>query len=199
MNGIETLTGQITETARREADTILAAAERKSRSLAASYEQQAQAAYRARIRTGVQEHELRVQRLRKNYVMETKKQMLALKQELIAQVFVRAMEQLDAMEESEYIAFLAYLAGNAAESGTETVLFNEKDCAAIGSRVVELANRIRRDRNERGELILGAECRAMRHGLILQQDGMEINCSLEKLMALRRNELAARAAEILFD
>lgn len=199
MNGIETLTGQITESARTQAETILNAAERKSRSMAASYEQQAQETYRTQIRMGVQEHELRVQRLRKHYAAESRKQMLACRQTLIDQAFARAEELLDEMEDGEYITWLAYLAGNAAESGTEEVLFNEQDYASIGRHVVEQANRIRRERNERGELTLGKDCRPVRHGVILRQGNMELNCSIEKLMALRRQELATAAAEILFD
>ena len=199
MQGIEQMTGQIAETARAEAEALLAETERKCRRLADDYEQQAQETYRTRIRTGVQEHELRVQRLRKHHAAEAKKRLLTVKQELIDQSFARAIALLEEMEESEYISFLAYLASNAAESGTEAVLFNEADHLRIGRHVVELANRIRRERNECGELTLAAECRPMRHGLILQQGETETVCDLHTLLSVRRDELASAAAAVLFD
>lgn len=198
MNGIERIIAQIMETAQTEAKNILAEANYKSKRIAASCEQQAKEAYCARIRAGVQENELRIQRLRKGNAMEAKKRILALKQELIDQAFFRAMELLETMDEADYISFLAYLASNAAESGTETVLFNEEDRARIGNRVVAEANRIRQESGEHGALVLGDETRLIRSGLILKHGLVEINCSFEKMMELRRSELAASVAAILF-
>lgn len=198
MNGIEKITARIAATAQAEVDAIAAETESRCQSITVSYELQAQDAYRERIRTGVQENERRVERLRKSNAMDSKKQMLALKQELISAAFTRAMEQFESMEENDYISFLAYLASNASETGDETVLFNEKDRAAIGSRVVEEANRIRRESSERGALVLGDESRSIRGGLILKNGLVEINCSLEKMMELRRSELATPVAAILF-
>ena len=199
MNGIEKITARIAATAQAEVDAIVAETQSRCQSITASYELQAQDAYRERIRTGVQENERRVERLRKSNAMDSKKHMLTLKQELISQAFDRAMELFESMEEGDYISFLAYLASNASETGDETVLFNEKDRAAIGSRVVEEANRIRRESSERGALVLSDETRSIRGGLILKNGPVETNCSLEKMMELRRSELAAPVAAVLFD
>ncbi len=199
MNGIEKITARITATAQAEVDAITAETESRCQSMMAAYELQAQDAYRDRIRKGVQENERRVDRLRKSNTMDSKKHMLSCKQELISQAFSRAMELFESMEEAEYIAFLAHLASNASETGDETVLFNEKDRVAIGSRVVEAANRIRKESSERGALVLGEESRAIRGGLVLKNGPIETNCSLEKMMELRRSELAAPVAAILFN
>ena len=199
MQGIEQITGQIIETARAEAAAHLEEIERRCHRLTADYEQQAQETYRTQIRSGVQEHELRVQRLRKHYAAEAKKELLAVKQELIEQSFARALELLESMEEPEYISFLAYLASNAAETGTETVQFREQDHFGIGRRVVELANRIRAERDECAELTLGEARGDISCGLILRQGEMETVCDLRTLLAMRRNELTVSAAAVLFD
>ena len=199
MNGIEKIIARIAATAQAEVDAVVAETESRCQSITAAYELKAQDAYRERIQMGVRENELRVQRLRKSNTMEAGKRMLALKQELISQAFDCAMKQFESMEEHEYISFLAYLAGNASETGTETVLFNAKDRTTIGNRVVEEANRIRQERGARGALTIGEESRSIRGGLILKNGPIETNCSLEKMMELRRSELAAPVAAILFD
>lgn len=199
MQGIEQITGQITETARAEAEALLAETERRCRRLTAEYEEQAQEAYRAQIRNGVQEHELRVQRLRKHHAAEAKKRLLTLKQELIDAAFARAIDLLKSMDESEYVTFLAYLASNAAESGTESVQFREQDHFGIGRRVVEQANRIRAQRDECAALTLGEARSDIGCGLILRQGEMETVCDLYKLLSVRRDELAVSAAAVLFD
>ena len=103
------------------------------------------------------------------------------------------MEQLCALEDEPYAKLLARLAASAAETKQEKIILNERDKARVGARVVEEANRLCS-----GSLTLAEECRPIVGGLILSQGKIEVNCALDTLAALRRNELAGKASALLF-
>ena len=124
---------------------------------------------------------------------ENRKQLLSAKQELVARAFQRAVEQLCALEDEPYAQLLARLAASAAETKQEQIILNELDKARVGARVVEEANRLCS-----GSLTLAEECRPIVGGLILSQGKIEVNCALDTLAALRRNELAGKASALLF-
>ena len=111
----------------------------------------------------------------------------------MARAFQRAVEQLCALEDEPYAQLLARLAASAAETKQEQIILNERDRARVGARVVEEANRLCS-----GSLTLAEECRPIVGGLILSQGKIEVNCALDTLAALRRNELAGKASALLF-
>jgi V/A-type H+-transporting ATPase subunit E len=47
-------------------------------------------------------------------------------------------------------------------------------------------------------LTLSEQSRAIKGGLILSDGNIEINCSIETITALRKNELAGEVAKLLF-
>ena len=111
----------------------------------------------------------------------------------MARAFQRAVEQLCALEDEPYAKLLARLAASAAETKQEKIILNERDKARVGARVAEEANRLCS-----GSMTLAEECRPIVGGLILSQGKIEVNCALDTLAALRRNELAGKASALLF-
>lgn len=198
MKGIEKITAHIEADAKAEAQEILAAADAKVRETEAAYSQKAQDEYWTRVRSGVKECEDRVQRMKRLAAMESKKSILATKQELVARAFDRAQEMIINLPADKYTEFLARLASESAATGEEEVIFNERDKNGCGAAVIEAANRKLYGKGVKAGLKMSAETRDICGGLILRQGGIEVNCTVETLIDLCRGEMSSQLAEVMF-
>ena len=198
MNGIEKITARITAEANAEAAATIAAAQAQAGEIGAAFEKKAQEEYQASMRTGKVETEQRIQRLGNTARLEAKKEILALKQELIAAAYAKAKEKILNLPEAEYVAFLAAQAGKASISGDETIVLNETDKAKLGAQVAEAANALVKERGLEPKLTLAETTAAISGGLLLRKGAVEVNCALDSLVDMSRNSLDAEIAAVLF-
>lgn len=198
MNGIEKITARIIAEANAEAAATIAAAQAQAGEIGAANEKKAQEEYQACMRTGKVETEQRVQRLGNTARLEAKKEILALKQELIAAAYAKAKEKILNLPEAEYVAFLAAQAGKASISGDETIVLNETDKAKLGAQVAEAANALVKERGLEPKLTLAETTAAISGGLLLRKGAVEVNCALDSLVDMSRNSLDAEIAAVLF-
>jgi V/A-type H+-transporting ATPase subunit E len=94
MKGIEKITAHIEADAKAEADAIMAQSAEKVKAIEAEYNQKAQDEYWAKIKAGTRDCEDRVQRMNRLAAMESKKAILATKQEMVSKAFDRAQEMI---------------------------------------------------------------------------------------------------------
>jgi V/A-type H+-transporting ATPase subunit E len=127
--------------------------------------------------------------------MEAKKAVLALKQEMVSKSFDKAVQQLVALPEEQYVALLAKLAAQASVTGDEEIVLNAKDQAAVGSAVVEKVNSL----VPNGKLVLSSETGDFAGGLILKRGSIEANCTIELMVELCRGDMSAQLAKVLFE
>lgn len=196
MNGLEKIKQRIAAEANAECMSVAAEGNARCAAIQAEFEEKAKAAYKAAVAKGRQEIEAQVQRQERNVRLDTKKELLGLKQDLVGTAFLMAREKLLDMPKEEYVKFLTGLAVEAA-AGEEEVLFSEAD-AAVGAEVVEKANAALAAAGKKAQLKLAAENRGIAGGLVLRAGDIEINCSIDALLSLKREELAAQVAGILF-
>lgn len=196
MNGIEKITARITAEAQAIADADLAAGEKQAASIREKYEQKAQAEFETLLNQGVADNEQSIQRQNRTDTLEAKKSVLGMKQELIAAAYALAKEKLLNMPEDQYVAFLAKQAADAALTGTEEVILNGKDRAAVGEKVVAAANALL---GGKGQLVLSEAVRGFAGGLVLKQGDIEVNCTIDTLVELSHSDLDAQVAGILFN
>jgi len=195
MNGIEKIVNRMEADAQAELAALQAETEEKCAALRAEYEEKAQKEYAARIQTGIEECRAQAGRLNGAAEMEARKRLLNFKQNLISDIFKDAERRLCALPKADYIRFLANLAAQAAVYGTEELVFNETDAGEVGREVARAANAML---GEKGHLTVSEETRKIPGGLIIKQGDIETNCAIDTLVQLRRSELAAQVAEILF-
>ncbi len=198
MNGIEKITARIEADAREEAAAIRREAERKSAALRAEFDAEAQNAYQKLIRDGVKATEQRVERLLRAAEMDSKKEILSVKQEMVSKAFVLALKKIADLPEDEYAGFFGKLAAEASRSGAEEIIFNEADASGRGKKVVKAANDHLKDKGMHGKLTMSAEKRGITGGFILKDGDIEVNCAAETLTESVRSEMAARVAEVMF-
>lgn len=228
MNGIEKITGRIEGDAQKEIDALLADARAQAADLTAQYDAQAQATAADLLKRGERAARERVERLASMAQMEARKHTLAVEQEVVEQAFNQALIDLVNLPEAEYVAFLANLAVKAARTGREQVILSPSDHDKVGRQVVSAANEILAKRAApklpeelksstagaildkvvtvgsallagTGMLSLADETRPILGGLILRDGDVEVNCTVETLVRLQRDEMAIQVAKVLFD
>ena len=198
MNGIEKISKRLVEDAEAEIAALNAETKQRCDIIREEYEKKAQEEYQSRMAEGVKVAETRLQRLGSAAEMEAKKAILAFKQEMVAKAFADAAEKLANLPEEDYVKFLASQAAQAAAAGTEELIFNARDRAAVGPAVAKAANALLEQKGVKGALTVSGETREISGGVIVRQGNIEVNCAVETLVQLRRSELASQVAEILF-
>ena len=195
MNGIDKIIARLQSDTQTEIDALNAETEARCAALRAEYAEKAQAVYDARIRTGTEECRVQGERLASAADMESRKGMLAFKQSLVSDAFLGAVKQLTELPRDEYVSFLACLAAKAAADGTEELVFNAKDAAAVGADVAKEANALL---GAKGRLTVSPQTRDIPGGVIVRQGDIETNCAVDVLVQMQRSALASQVAEVLF-
>lgn len=194
MKGTEKIIAHIQADADARAADILAQAEAKCAEIRGNYEQQAKEAYAERIRAGVKANQDRLDSMDRLARMEGRKAILALKQDMVAESFDRAVDKLVQLPEAEYVALLAKLAAAGSVTGDEEIVLNARDRKAVGEKLVQAVN----EKLGGGKLRLAEETGDFKGGLILRRGNIEANCTAELLVDLCRDEMAAELAGVLF-
>ena len=197
MKGIENITEKIRQEAQAEIEQMERETHDRCEEILKNGERVANAAYWESLDQAAKAREQRKERAESMAALEVRKQILAVKQELLAQAFQMAVEKLCALPEEDYVRLLARMAAEAA-SGGEKVLFSQEDRARVGKKVVRAANQLLEGQRRPAGLTLSEQSRPIRGGLILEKDRVESNCSFEALVEQGRSRLTAEVARLLF-
>jgi V/A-type H+-transporting ATPase subunit E len=199
MTGIDKITAHIEADAQAEAKSLLDDAYAKAKDSIAEYDKLAHDEYVRIIQEGVKDCEDKVQRMQRLANMEAKKEVLAEKQDIIQKAFLSAQDRIVNLPEVEYIEFLATLASSSAKTGQEEIILNQRDKDKYGLRLLKAANEKLNANGIAGNLQLSEYIGKFAGGLILKQGSIEINCTIEILIELCKDEMSAQLSEVLFD
>ena len=193
MKGTEKIIAHIEADAQAQADAVLGEARQRCEAIKARFDEKAARLYSDRIREGVkacqdqEDSALRISR------MEARKSVLSVKQEMVEKSFDLAVQQIVALPDEKYTAFLANLVKKAGPAGDEEIILNAADRARVGEALLKAVNA------DGAKMKLSEETRDIKGGLILRRGSIETNCSVELLVELCRGELSAKLADVLFD
>ena len=199
MKGIDKITSRIIADAEAECRDVKRESDERCAAVRAENEKRAQDEYWRLVREGVKDTEQRVQRMDRTARLEAKKSVLNMKQEAVSRAFDLAKDKIAELPERDYIGFLAREAAEAAITGQEEVIFCERDRKSVGAKAVKAANELLAAKGMPGLLTLSDATRDMAGGLMLKQGDIEVNCTVDTLLDLTRDELAARVADVLFE
>ena len=199
MNGIEKITEKILSDGQAEAAAILADAKKEADSIVASYQAEAaekkqKLAELAEVQAAEQER-----RIISSAELDARKTILARKQALIAKAFDATKKKITTMDEPSYIDFLCTLAAQSVLDGKEEVVLSAEDSQKFGQKVVDGANKILQQAGKVGELTLSSENRPIVGGLVLKGRELEINCALDTVISLLKDDLSSEVAAALLN
>lgn len=199
MNGIEKITEKILGDAQAQVAAILADAKKEADGIVSSY--QAEAAEQKQKMAEVAETQAAEQerRIISSAELDARKAILARKQALIAQAFDATKKKITTMDEPSYIDFLCTLAAQSVLDGKEEVVLSAEDSQKFGQKVVDGANKILQDAGKVGELTLSNENRPIVGGLVLKGRDLEVNCALDTVISLLKDDLSAEVAKALLN
>ena len=199
MNGIEKILAHIKSESGAECAAIERTAAEECEQIRAQYAKTEQDEYWKLINDGTKEAERRLERLNSLAVLESKKQVLATQQEMVSEAFEHAAKTLLGLPEELYVRFLARHACAASLTGEETIILSPQDRERVGKDVLEIANETLRANGKTASLTLSDSTADIRGGFILSGGDIEVNCSIDALVAEYRNDLSPDVASILFD
>lgn len=199
MKGTEVIAARILNDARAQADAILAEARAQAGRIRSEWDERAARLREERLAAGRQAAADRTDSLERLARMEERRNLLALKQELLAEAFEKAQKDILSLPRENYIRFLGSLAADAAVTGTEEIVLNERDRKEAGREILEEAQREVLKKGLPASLSLSAADGDFAGGLILRRGDIEVNCTLELLTELCRQSLSSEAAALLFD
>jgi V/A-type H+/Na+-transporting ATPase subunit E len=130
--------------------------------------------------------------------LEMRKDILSTKQQLIEEVFQKALDSLSKMENNEYEAILYKLIVDAVETGEEEILLSKHDKNRLPGDFSNKLNQVLVQAGKKGNLKLSDEERDIMGGFVLKTKGVEINYSFEALLRMDRDEIEPEVAAILF-
>lgn len=195
MKGIEKITARIAADAQQEIAAVKEAADSRIREIRAGYEKKADEAYQEQLRAGLRDAEQYASRIERTAQLESKKEVLALRQEMVSEAFRLAEAKIAAMDEQQYISYLARKACETGFKGEAQMIMSEKDKAAVGQKVADAVNAACPE----AKLTLADETKEMLGGFILRQGNVEMNCTVDIILELIRGEAAAEVAKVLFE
>ena len=193
MNGIEKITQRIASDAQAEVDRILGDARDEAGRIAANYRAQADAEAAELAAKNEKAAAEREERLVSAAQMEARKVQLAAKQEMVEKAYIQALDKLCALPEEQYVAILADLLVKASSNGKEEAVFSPEDRERVGEAAVAKANEL-----SGKQLRLSEETQPIRGGFILKDKNVEVNCTFETLVRLKKAETAGAVAQKLF-
>jgi V/A-type H+-transporting ATPase subunit E len=199
MNGIDKIIAHIKADSDAECKAIADEAAAKCEEIRAQCEQAARVEHEKIITKGKQDAETRIDRLNHVAELEGKKQILAVKQEMVSLAFERAVQMITELPEDQYISLLVRLASSASRTGNEQIILSAGDRARFGKAVCVKANEVLASSGKEANLKLSEQTRNIRGGLILSSGDIEVNCSTDALVMQLKNELSSKVAGVLFD
>ncbi len=198
MKGIEKITERILSEAREEADQQIAGAKAQADEILAGYSEQAKKLYENKLAAGRVEAAAAADRKNRSALLDSKKDILGTKQKMIEQAYAEAKESIINMPEGEYVDFLANKAADASSTGEEMIILNAADKERVGEKVVAAVNEKLAAAGKKADVKLSDETMKISGGLFLKQGDVSINCSVDSLMDLVREELDVKVAGVLF-
>lgn len=192
----EQVVEKILQQARQEADKILSEAQAKRdahvkqwQDELARYEQQTEQMAQAAA-------EDKRQRLLAAARMENAKQLLAAKNEVLNQLFERAKQQILQLPDDAYRTLMTKLMVKAVQSGDEEVIIGKNE-TRINDELIKQVNR-QLGPGFKGNLRLSNKRADIAGGFILAGGQVQVNASIDVLLAQAREALEIELAKELF-
>ncbi len=136
-------------------------------------------------------------RLAAVYDLEYRKQLLAAKQEVMAEAKALAMQKLESLPESEYVSLFRERLMACAANGRGGVIVSP-DETRIDEAFISEVNKALKDVCGTGEIELLKEKRDIRGGFVYVDGGLEIDMSLEALLNEAWQQSETDVAAVLF-
>lgn len=190
---IEKIISKILNDAEENARVILDEAKAQSKEILSQAEKRAESITADAEKRGAREKEKLISRRRAVADIDGRKIILEQKQNLIAQCFEKAIDQIISRDRGQYLEFLAAAVKHTGSRSGELIL-NGQDAASLGE---ELITKLQQELPG-SQIRLSKETRNIRGGFLLKNGSVYINGTIEAMLEETREELTGEVAGVLF-
>lgn len=190
---IDTITEKIRKAAGEEAEALIAKAQTDRDDILGKASKQADAIRKEMEKKAAQDGVLFKERKISVAELEARKLELSTKQTAITRSFALALERLSSMDQNAYVELLVKAVIEAGVKDGE-LLFNQKDRASIGQRVVDEVN----SKDDTVKVSLSEDAIDAKGGFVLRKGSMEINATLETMVNAVKEAVTPEVVEALF-
>ncbi len=173
--------------AREKADNILAKAKREIEEYKESEEEKIK-----------KESQAVKERIITAFELEREKELLKTKKELLDGVFQGVLEKIVSLPKEEYLAFLAGLILEYAQTGRELLYLSDRDKNLVDKAFLDDVNKKLKEKGKAGNVKLAEESVPISGGVILGAEKIRINASLELILEDAREKWEKEVGQILF-
>jgi V/A-type H+-transporting ATPase subunit E len=196
---IKDINNKIISDARIQAEKIIAQAEDNANNIIKKGEKEADNIKNVILYKNKQEVSLKKSKILTEANLKAKKTILLEKQNIIEDVFDKALEIILKLNDREYHNFIKKLILDNIEIGDETIFIGSSDQRKISQSFIEDINKELKSKGEKGELKLPASHLTIKGGVIIGSGKIRKNISLELLLKDVREESEMQISKILFD
>lgn len=198
MAGAEKIQQRILEEARQQAQSNTERAQKEAADMISAAREEAKAKKLSIMEKARIEASERQKRLIAVAELDGRKRRLQAKQELIDEVFNRAIDKLNLLPADQYERILVDMVVGSVRSGNEEVIVSARDQKRISPNfIAEINNRLIA-KGIHGAVKLSEHTRDIQGGFILKDGNIETNNSFEAIVRMQRDSLEAEVVKILF-
>ncbi len=191
---IKNITDKILSDAKEKSAEILAAAKQESEALVNSKVNEASSQEAHLISKAKEEAEARKSRIIQNAELKVRNEKLSAKHEVIEKTFDYALESLKNLNGSDFISFLNNAVRGYKITGEGVLRVNPARASLITPEVLAQLRSLTGANFTLGKAIDGNQ-----DGFLVEQRGIQINCTFESLVNSLKEDLIFDITEILFE
>lgn len=198
LSGPDKLIEKILSEARDTADIESKNAKTKAKEIADKAKKKAVDMSEKAKMSALDEARERKRRIKSVYDLEHKKDILAMKRLVLDEAFESAVDDIIALPKDKFQELMVKLLVSCSETGVGGVRVSKNDKTRLGEDFVKKANAELKKSVGKGEVILLSETCDKKGGFIFVEGGLEMDCSVEALVSLAREQIETDAAAKLF-
>ena len=195
MVSLEKMRQKIIEEAQEDAGRIIKEAEEKGRMAKEEAKRSAEERYKREIEDEKTALALEEERARNEYKANMNAEVLRLKNQLIDEVFDKALEKISKLENTKYLEIIAHYLSENLISGVDTLIISQKDKERITEKWVAAILENMHKRDFHLKIVTSPDIQG---GFILKGKKAEIDCSLGQIIADKKEELKSEISRVLF-
>lgn len=192
---LEKIRQKILEEAEGEAGRIIKEAEERAAAVRQEAEKIAKARFEEEIENEKKTLALEEERIISEYRATTSAEVLRLKNQLIDEVFDRAIERILKLEDKKYLEIIAHYLSKNLCPGVDTLIISQRDQQKISRQWIETMLKKMQKNDLKIKIVTSPEIEG---GFILRGEKAEIDCSLRQIIADKKEELTPAISRVLF-
>jgi len=198
MSGAEKIQAKILEEAKLLAEANIKRAEEEATNIISDASKDAQ----IKKEQILQKAELEAIEVKKRMTavaeLESRKQKLSAKQEIVDEAFELTLKKLNNLPDIEYQSILVEMISNSVETGKEEILLSSKDKQRLTPDFIDELNKKLLQKGISTNLKMSDETREISGGFILKSGDIELNNSFESIIRMNRDDMETEVIKSLF-